>query len=259
MIEFKNVKKSFDGLKVLSGVNLRINSGLVTAIIGGSGTGKSVLLKHIIGLLKPDAGQVFVDGEDVNRLSYKKLARIRQSIAMVFQGSALFDSLSVGENLSMGLKRHTRMKTADINKEVDNALDLVGLAGLEDKYPAELSGGMKKRVAIARALAMKPKTILYDEPTTGLDPPRADSITRLIADLNRKLGITSIMVTHDMYSMFKAADKTALLHNGSILFDGISDDMFYSSNPVIHEFLETSGRHQWVEQVSSRESSGEAA
>ena len=245
MIKFENVTKSFENLKVLSGVNLEIEPGIVTAIIGGSGTGKSVLLKHIIGLLKPDSGKVSVDGEEIEKLSYKDLVRVRQKIAMVFQNSALFDSLSVGENLSLGLKRHKRMKNKQINKEVCRALELVGLEGSEDKFPAELSGGMRKRAAIARALVMKPQILLYDEPTTGLDPPRADSINNLIAKLNDKLDITSIMVTHDMYSMYKVATKTAMLYDGVIRFYGTPAEMCESRDPIIVDFLKTTSGCKW--------------
>ncbi|OGC06212.1 ABC transporter ATP-binding protein [candidate division KSB1 bacterium RBG_16_48_16] len=246
MIEFINIKKSFDGHRVLSGVDLKIEKGLVTAIIGGSGTGKSVLLKHIIGLIKPDGGKVIVDGEDIASLSYSELVRLRQKISMVFQNSALFDSLSVGENLSMGIKRHTRLKRSEIDKEVSRALELVGLKGIEDKFPAELSGGMRKRVAIARALVIKPDILLYDEPTTGLDPPRAESINKLISGLNEKLGITSVVVTHDMYSMFQVADQTAMLYDGVIRFYGAPEQIAVSTDPVIREFLKSASGCKWL-------------
>ena len=237
MIRFENVKKRFDDLVVLKGIDLEIQRGMVTAVIGGSGTGKSVLLKHILGLLMPDSGHVFIEDVRVNALSYKELVNMRQKIGMVFQNAALFDSLTVADNLAMGLKRHSRLSRDEIEKEIKWALSLVGLDGVEEKHPAELSGGMRKRAAIARALVMKPEILLYDEPTTGLDPPRADSINCLISDLNKKLGITSVMVTHDMYSMFRVSHMTAMLHDGEILFYGTPEQMLHAKEPIIKEFF----------------------
>jgi phospholipid/cholesterol/gamma-HCH transport system ATP-binding protein len=247
MIEFRHVRKSFDKLLVLRDVNLTIEDGLTTAIIGGSGCGKSVLLKHVIGLLKPDAGAVLVDNLDTTRVSYPVLMEIRKKISMVFQGSALFDSMTIGENMAMGLQRHTRMKDREIRSEVKEALEMVDLRDIEHKFPAELSGGMKKRVAIARALVTKPQVLLYDEPTTGLDPPRADNINQLIFDLNKKLGVTSVVVTHDMHSVYRVAAKVAMLEGGVICFFGTPQELADTDEPAVVEFLESARGHEWLQ------------
>ncbi|MGH7600292.1 MAG: ABC transporter ATP-binding protein [bacterium] len=247
MIAFHGVEKNFDDLAVLRGVSLEIEAGHTTAIIGGSGSGKSVLLKHIIGLLKPDRGQVLVDGLEIARLPYRELVEVRKRIGMVFQGSALFDSMTVGENLAMGLRRHTRLNFYEIQKKVREALAMVGLEGIESKFPAELSGGMKKRAAIARALVMSPEVLLYDEPTTGLDPPRADSINQVIYDLNRKLGVTSVVVTHDMHSVYRVAEKVAMLDEGVIRFYGTLEELSSSAEPAVMSFLECARGHEWLE------------
>ncbi len=246
MIVIENLQKQFDGLPVLRGVNLTIEDGCTTAIIGGSGCGKSVLLKHIIGLLKPEAGSVLVDGEDIPRLPYPRLVEVRKKIGMVFQGSALFDSMTIAENMAMGLIRHSKLTSREIKDRIAEALAMVGLAGVEQKYPAELSGGMKKRAAIARALAMKPQFLLYDEPTTGLDPPRADSINQVIYDLNSQLGVTSIVVTHDMHSVYRVAHKVAMLHEGRIHFTGTPAELAQSDEPAVLEFLESARGHEWL-------------
>lgn len=251
MIILRNVEKSFGGLRVLRGVNLEIDDGETTAIIGGSGCGKSVLLKHIIGLLKPDDGEILVDGIDVTRLSYRELVEVRKKIAMVFQSSALFDSMTVGENLAMGLQRHSQLKNFEIQKKVSDALTMVGLEGIEAKFPAELSGGMKKRAAIARALAMSPEVLLYDEPTTGLDPPRADSINQLIFDLNRQLGVTSVVVTHDMHSVYRVAHKVAMLDEGVIRFFGTPEELAACNEPTVLSFLDSARGHEWLERTNN--------
>lgn len=245
MIIFKNVRKSFGALQVLRGVNLEIEEEHTTAIIGGSGCGKSVLLKHIIGLLKPDAGEVIINGVDVTRLDVRDLNEVRKKISMVFQNSALFDSLNVGENLALGLRRHTRFKEREIQEKIHKALSLVGLEGIEKKYPAELSGGMRKRAAIARAVITEPELILYDEPTTGLDPPRADRINQLIIDLNNHLGVTSIVVTHDMHSVYRVAQTVAML-DGVIRFHGTPDELARSKEPAVMKFLESARGHEWL-------------
>jgi phospholipid/cholesterol/gamma-HCH transport system ATP-binding protein len=247
MIVLHDIEKSFGDLAVLRGVDLEIEAGCTTAIIGGSGCGKSVLLKHIIGLLKPDRGQVLVDGVDITRLPYRELLEVRKKIAMVFQGSALFDSMTVGENMAMGLRRHTRLKINEIHKKVREALAMVGLEGVEPKFPAELSGGMKKRAAIARALVMSPEVLLYDEPTTGLDPPRADSINQVIYDLNRQLGVTSVVVTHDMHSVYRVAEKVAMLDEGVIRFSGTPEELARCTEPAVLNFLESARGHEWLE------------
>lgn len=238
MVVFEGVEKSFDDLHVLRGVDLAIPRGQTTAIIGGSGCGKSVLLKHIIGLLKPDKGRVLVEGADVTRMSIQELNEVRKKIGMVFQNSALFDSMSVAENLAIGLRRHTRLDWDEINQRIAGALEMVGLSGIQEKYPAELSGGMRKRTAIARALVMEPHMLLYDEPTTGLDPPRADSINQLIIDLGKRLGMTSIVVTHDMHSVYRVAARVAMLE-GTIRFWGTPLELMRCEEPTVMNFLQS--------------------
>jgi phospholipid/cholesterol/gamma-HCH transport system ATP-binding protein len=208
------------------------------AIIGGSGTGKSVTLKLIIGLMKPDRGEVLIDGVDLCCLPFEDLAKLRQKMGMVFQGAALFDSLNVLENVAIGLRKHRKMSDLEIRAKVRECLELVGLHDIEDQMPSELSGGMKKRVAIARAIAMDPEILLYDEPTTGLDPQRANSINDLIADLQDKIHTTSIVVTHDMNSVYRVADRVALLKDGRIHFVGTPDELRESEDPVVRNFVE---------------------
>mgnify|MGYP001574226367 FL=1 len=237
MIEIINISKSFTSLKVLDNLNLIINSGEVIVIIGRSGCGKSVLLKHIIGLIKPDMGQVIIDGNDMTRLEEYEMNKLRLSFGMLFQGSALFDSMTVGENVGFTLKEHTNMPEKDIQKKVANSLELVGLLGIEKLMPSELSGGMKKRVGLARAICNDPKIILYDEPTTGLDPIMADAINDLIIDLNNKLNVTSIVVTHDMVSAFKIADRIAMLYKGKIITIGTSDEIRNTKDPIVKQFI----------------------
>ncbi len=243
MIEIINVKKSFDDQPVLRGVTLHIEKGKTTAIIGGSGCGKSVLLKHMIGLLKPDEGKILVDGVNIAELSKQQLNDMRKQMGMVFQSAALFDSLTIGENVSMGLRRHFDYPEEEIERRTIESLELVGLKNVEDKYPSELSGGMKKRVAIARAIITRPKVLLYDEPTTGLDPPRADAINQLIIELNQKLQITSIVVTHDLHSVFRIADKVAMLE-GTIRFYGTPMELLECSEPTVRSFLEAARGHE---------------
>ncbi|RMD94545.1 MAG: ATP-binding cassette domain-containing protein [Calditrichaeota bacterium] len=243
MIQIINVKKSFDSHEVLQGINLTIEEGKTTAIIGGSGCGKSVLLKHIIGLLKPDEGRILVRGIDISKLSKKELGEIRKRMGMVFQSAALFDSLTIAENISMGLRRHSNLPEREIEARVHESLSLVGLKGVEEKYPSELSGGMKKRAAIARAIATRPELLLYDEPTTGLDPPRADAINQLIIELNQKLKITSIVVTHDMHSVFRIADKVAMLE-GTIRFYGTPEELLECTEPTVRTFLQAARGHE---------------
>ena len=210
MIEITNLHKSFGAFPVLRGVNLTVEKGESMTVIGGSGSGKSVLIKHIIGLLFPDKGQVKVDGEVLNDLDEQGLNEVRKKFGMLFQGAALFDSLTVWENVGFGLKQHTKMSDKEIRDAATQKLALVGLKGVEDKMPADLSGGMKKRVGLARAIAMDPQIILYDEPTTGLDPITADAINDLIVDLRKKLGVTSVAITHDMHSAYKISDRIAM-------------------------------------------------
>ncbi len=237
MIEIINLSKSFTSSKVLDNLNLIINSGEVIVIIGRSGCGKSVLLKHIIGLIKPDMGQVIVSGNDMTRLEEYEMDKIRLSFGMLFQGAALFDSMTVGENVGFTLREHTDIPEGEIREKVANSLELVGLKGIEKLMPAELSGGMKKRVGLARAICNNPKIILYDEPTTGLDPIMADAINDLIIDLNSKLNVTSIVVTHDMVSAYKIADRIAMLYKGKIIAIGAPGEIKNTKDPIVKQFI----------------------
>jgi len=241
MILLKNIWKSFGENQVLKGLNLRIEEGETIVVIGQSGCGKSVLLKTIVGLLIPDNGDVVIENISLKNISKKKLYEIRKKIGMVFQGSALFDSLSVWENVGLSLIEHSRMSKDDVKKLATEKLKLVGLSNVENKYPAELSGGMKKRVGIARAIAMNPKFVLYDEPTTGLDPIIADRINDLIIELQKKLKITTIAVTHDMTSAYKIADRIAMLHNGKIIFEGTPAEVQQTKNSFVQQFINGKG------------------
>ena len=237
MIELIEVRKSFGENHVLRGVNLKIESGESMVVIGGSGTGKSVILKHIIGLIRPDSGKIIIDGNNIPELSERELNEFRKRFGMLFQGSALFDSLSVWENVGFGLKEHRNLPEAEIREIAREKLAMVGLKGIEDRMPADLSGGMKKRVGLARAIAMDPQIILYDEPTTGLDPIMSDVINNLIQEMNQQLSVTSVTITHDMKSAYKIADKIAMLYQGKILEVGTPDEIRESQNPVVQQFI----------------------
>jgi len=237
MIRIKNLYKSFGDNRVLQGVNLEIEEGKTITIIGGSGCGKSVLLKHMVGLLKPEAGEIEVDGQEITRLGMEELAEVQKKFGMLFQGAALFDSLTVGENIAFGLRMLTDLEEREIKKRISEKLSLVGLEGIEELMPAELSGGMKKRVALARAIAMNPKYILYDEPSTGLDPIMADVINNLILDLQEKLKITSIAVTHDMVTAYKISDRIAMLYEGRIEEIGMPEEIRETKNSVVRQFI----------------------
>ena len=237
MIEIINLTKSFNGNQVLREANLTIKDGETMVIIGRSGGGKTVLLKHMIGLMSPDGGQVFVDGQEVSRLKGKTLAQLRLTFGMLFQGAALFDSLTVGENVAFPLREHTPMNDAQAADRVRECLSLVGLKGIEAMKPAELSGGMRKRVGLARALALEPRVILYDEPTTGVDPIMADAINRLIKELHDRLKVTAVAVTHDMVSAYKIADRIAMLHEGRIVQVGTPEEIRYTANPLVRKFV----------------------
>jgi len=237
MITIENLHKSFGNNKVLSGVNLTIEKGKTFVIIGRSGCGKSVLLKHIIGILKPDKGKVIIDGTDITRLNERELNQVRRRFGMLFQAAALFDSLTVGENVAFGLRRHTRLSREKIKRIVEEKLRLVGLVRIEDLKPAELSGGMKKRVGLARAIAMDPEIVLYDEPTTGVDPIMGDAVNELIIELHDKLKITSIAVTHDMISAYKIADRIAMLYEGKIIEVGTPSQIKNTKNPIVRQFI----------------------
>ena len=242
MIEIINLCKSFDGHVVLDNLNLNIDTGGTTVIIGRSGCGKSVLLKHIIGLMKPDSGQILIDGVDITRMDDKELNRLRLKFGMLFQGAALFDSLNVRENVAFGMMEHLSSTPEEIEDRVRECLALVGLKGIEDKKPAELSGGMRKRVGLARALCLKPQVMLYDEPTTGIDPIMGDAINDLIKELHNKLKVTGIAVTHDMTSAYKIADRIAMLYNGKIIAVGSPDEIKNAKDPVVHQFITGAGK-----------------
>ena len=237
MIEIADLHKSFGGHHVLRGVNLSVEKGESMTVIGGSGSGKSVLIKHIIGLLFPDRGRVVVDGQDLNSLDERGLNEIRKKFGMLFQGAALFDSLTVWENVGFGLKQHTKLSDKEIRAIATEKLALVDLRNVEDKMPSDLSGGMKKRVGLARAIAMDPAIILYDEPTTGLDPITADAINDLIVDLRKKLGVTSVAITHDMHSAYKISDRIAMLYKGQILEVGTPEEIKNTANPIVRQFI----------------------
>ncbi|MEZ5358505.1 MAG: ABC transporter ATP-binding protein [Candidatus Zixiibacteriota bacterium] len=237
MIEIENLHKSFGQQVVLNGVNLTIRDGESLVIIGQSGCGKSVLLKHIVALLQPDSGRVVVDGQDVFSLRHKELMAYRKKVGVLFQFGALFDSMTVGENVGFCLRENMGMHSKDIIPIVAEKLKLVGLNGIEHKMPSEISGGMKKRVALARAIAAEPSILLYDEPTTGLDPITADMINELIVDVNKKLGVTSIAVTHDMASANKIADRIVMLYGGNVVWDGSPDEIVRTDNAMVKQFI----------------------
>lgn len=238
MIKIVGVTKTFGNNEVLKGVNLTVRKGETVVVIGRSGCGKSVLLKHIIGLMKADSGQVIVDGTDVTHLKGDDLYEMRKKFGMLFQGAALFDSLTVWENVGLGLIEHTDMSEKDVRKKACEKLELVGLSNVDDLKPSELSGGMKKRVGLARAIAMDPPVILYDEPTTGLDPIMADVINGLIRNLQKTLDMTSVAVTHDMKSAYKIGDRLAMLYDGKIVFEGMPDEVRNSHDAVVRQFVE---------------------
>lgn len=237
MIEAIDLHKAFGTNNVLNGVDLTIEKGITQVIIGRSGCGKSVLLKNIIGLIKPDKGRVMVEGQDITGLSSNELKALRMKFGMLFQGAALFDSLTVMENVGFNLIEHTGLSRGTIVEKAKEALSLVGLYGVLDLMPSELSGGMKKRVGLARAICMHPSIILYDEPTTGVDPIMADAINDLIKNLQKKLEITSVVVTHDMVSAYKIADKIAMLYDGKIIEQGTPDEIRNTKNPIVRQFI----------------------
>jgi phospholipid/cholesterol/gamma-HCH transport system ATP-binding protein len=242
MIDVINLSKIFSAKQVLESLNLTIDTGITQVIIGRSGCGKSVLLKHIIGIMKPDSGQIIIDSRDITKMSGKELSRLRMSFGMLFQGAALFDSLTVAENVGFNLIEHTDIDSQTIAKRVKDALSLVGLYGIEHLMPSELSGGMQKRVGLARAICMRPKIILYDEPTTGVDPIMADAINDLIKRLHDRLEVTSIVVTHDMVSAYKIASNIAMLYDGKIIQRGTPDQIKNTDNPIVRQFVTGASR-----------------
>ncbi len=237
MISFKDVKKQFDTHVVLDGFSLDVHDGETMIVLGYSGTGKSVALKHIVGLLEPDSGQVEVDGQIVHMLDRDGLTELRSNVGYVFQFAGLFDSMTVAENLALGLKRR-RFSSADIRDRVAASLSLVDMEGTEDKYPAQLSGGMRKRVGIARAIALRPRYILYDEPTTGLDPVTSAVINQLMIKTREKLGVTGIVVTHDLESAYVVGDRIAMLYHGQIRQVGPVEQVRHTHDPVVRQFLD---------------------
>jgi len=237
MIKLVDLHKSFKKQKVLDGLNLDIEDGKTTVIIGRSGGGKSVLLKHIIGLLCPDSGQVLLDGTDLTKLDERGLNEARKRFGMLFQEAALFDSMTVGENVAFPLREHTKMTEKEIRETIAERLRSVGLTGVEGKMPSELSGGMRKRVGLARAIAMRPEIVLFDEPTTGLDPIMTEAINRLIIDTQKNFNLTCVVISHDIQSIFEVGHKIAMLHEGKIIQYGTPDEFKASQNPVIVQFL----------------------
>lgn len=237
VLEVVDLWKSFDENEVLRGVNLTVHDGETLVVLGPSGCGKSVLLKHIIGLLRPDRGSILVEGRDITRMRPDELNEVRKSFGMVFQGAALFDSMTVADNVGLPLKEHRRTGGAELDHLVEEKLELVGLSGIGHLWPSQLSGGMKKRVALARAIALDPDVILYDEPTTGLDPILAEQINELIRTTQRKLTASSIVVTHDLHSACFTGDRVALMDEGKIAFLGTTDELSTTDNDAVRNFI----------------------
>lgn len=237
MIEVRQLSKSFGTHVVLDGVSFKVNDGERFAVIGRSGTGKSVLLKHMIGLMEPDAGEALVGGEKITGLNERELLRVRRKFGMLFQSAALFDSLSVAENVGFVLQREGKFSEKEIAEKVAEALELVELSGTQEKRPSELSGGMRKRVGLARAIIYHPEIILYDEPTTGLDPVVSDSIDRLVVRINERLKATTIVVTHDMRSVRTIAQRVLMLYQGHVRMVGTTEELFSSKDPIVHQFV----------------------
>lgn len=242
-IGIEHLKKSFGDNQVLKGVNLTVRRGTTMVILGGSGSGKSVLMKHMIGLLRPDSGRVLIDGDDITRMPDWELDRIRRKFGMVFQMAALFDSMTVLENVAFPLREHRKeLREDEVREIVRKKLAVVGLRDIEDKYPSELSGGMRKRVGLARAIVLDPQIVLYDEPTTGLDPITTDYVDDMILAAKRELGVTSVVISHDIASSFKVADELAVLYKGVIIESGPPEQIRRSVHPHVREFL-----HTWFE------------
>jgi phospholipid/cholesterol/gamma-HCH transport system ATP-binding protein len=238
MIEVRHLEKSFGRHHVLDGVSFNIEKGESVVIIGRSGGGKSVLLKHLIALLQPDAGQVLIEGENIVAMNERQLLRVRRKFGMLFQGAALFDSLTVKENIAFAFRRDRTLPESEISRKVAHVLDLVDLPGIEHKNPSELSGGMRKRVGLARAIVYQPQIVLYDEPTTGLDPIASDSIDKLILRVRDRLDVTSVVVTHDMRSARRLGQRILMLHDKKIYVSGTPDQIFQSTDPIVRQFVE---------------------
>jgi phospholipid/cholesterol/gamma-HCH transport system ATP-binding protein len=238
MIEVRDLKKSFGAHLILDGVSFRIDKGESVVIIGRSGGGKSVLLKHLIGLLKPDAGLVLIEGANIVPMNERELLSVRHKFGMLFQGAALFDSMTVAENVAFAFRRERSLPEADVCHKVSAALEMVGLPGIENKNPSELSGGMRKRVGLARAIIYEPQIVLYDEPTTGLDPIASDSIDRLIVRVRDRLDVTTVVVTHDMRSARRLGQRILMLHERKIYATGTADEVFSSNDPIVRRFID---------------------
>jgi len=240
LIDVQDIYKSFNGFPVLKGVNLKIPEGTTTVILGGSGSGKTVLMKHIMGLFKPDRGQVIVDGQNVSAMSRQELAVFRQRMGMVFQSAALFDSMTVADNVAFPLREHNPgLSEAEIQQKVKEKLAVVDLHGVEQKFPAELSGGMRKRVGLARAIVREPKIVLYDEPTTGLDPLTTESVDEMIIHARERLTVTSVVISHDVGSAFHIADRIAMLNEGRVVEEGTPVEVRNTKEPFTRQFLAT--------------------
>ncbi len=238
MIETRNITKSFGRKPVLRGISLSVNQGETLVVLGRSGCGKSVILKHLIGLLQPDSGEVLVDGEPITKLRERQLTDVRRKIGMLFQSAALFDSMSVEQNLAFPLREQGMRDEKELAKRIEEALEMVDLPGEQKKMPSELSGGMRKRVGLARTIIGRPRCVLYDEPTTGLDPITTDSINHLIRRLQRRLGVTSIVVTHDMKTAFHCADRVAFINEGNLHFMGTIAELRANTDPIVTDFIE---------------------
>ncbi len=239
MIQVTDLNKSFAGFSVLRGINLHVRRGKTRVILGVSGSGKTVLMKHLIGLFKPDSGTVLVDGEDITKLDDKELLRVRRKFGMVFQQAALFDSMTVAENVAFPLREHTKLGPDAIAAKVKEKLDVVGLENVNHKYPSELSGGMRKRVGLARALVLEPSCVLYDEPTTGLDPLTTDYVDQMIMDAAARLQVTSVVISHDIGSAIRVADDIAVLQQGVIVEDCPASEIRQSKHPFVQKYLDT--------------------
>ncbi|MBU1218576.1 ABC transporter ATP-binding protein [Myxococcota bacterium] len=240
-IRIRDLRKSFKGQEILKGINLDIERHKINIIIGGSGHGKSVTMKHLMGLLKPDSGHIYVDGLDLVPMTEYQLNKIRHKFGMVFQYAALFDSMNVFENIAFPLIEHTKKSKGEIKDVVTKALESVNLPGIEHKFPAELSGGMRKRVGLARSIVMEPEVLFYDEPTTGLDPIATKNVDDLIASINEKFGVTSVVISHDMASTFRIAHRISMLYGGLIVAEGTPDEILQCSDLNLQEFLTVSG------------------
>jgi phospholipid/cholesterol/gamma-HCH transport system ATP-binding protein len=237
MIEVRHLRKTFGGRTVLEDVNFAVERGTVCVVMGGSGSGKSTILRHLIGAHKPDSGEIYLDGEDIAHLSERELQRVRRKIGMLFQGGALLNSLTVGENVALPIRHHTDLPEETIDIMVKMKLELVGLRDAEHLKPSQISGGMQKRVSLARAIALDPKIVFYDEPSAGLDPIMSGVIDKLMIDLTKKMGITSLVVTHDMTSAFRIADQMIMLHRGRIVASGTPEEIQLAADPLVHQFV----------------------